>query len=147
MSYRRLLILILGALILTACAPQPADPKSRFLRGDPCKPPCIEGIEPGVTSLAEAELMLADSPYVSADYVELESIEGIPLLIWSYPDNEWNGRANSGASGEASMPIRGISWSGPDICLTDIIGAYGEPDKLFLIAYQATGWIIVIWDE
>lgn len=147
MISHRLITLALGALMLTACAPQPTDPKSRFLRGDPCKPPCIEGIEPGVTTLAEAEQMLIASENIGADHAALETISEIPLLAWSYPNSEWIGRANSGLQGDSDSAIRGISVNMPDVCLSEIIAAYGDPDQFFLLAYQATGWVIVIWNN
>src|SRR5687767_14240438 len=121
MRYRALIIVMLCAVMLAACASKPTDPKSRFLRGDPCKPPCIEGIEPGITTLAEAEQKLVNSHHIGADQATIQTYGTSPVLEWSYGESEWAGRANSGSDGDGSAAVAGISVAMPDMCLTEII--------------------------
>jgi hypothetical protein len=123
------------------------DPKTRWLNGEPCSPPCWENIQPDSTP-SQAIDLLKQSPIIdpSSVYLDERKDEGIGVITWVFASDSttWSGRL---AYPLTKSNISGISLTVPDLCLKEIIEAYGEPDYLHLIAYQVADVVNLIWQS
>lgn len=122
---------IVLAVLTTACDAElgPRLPADRSVTtGDPCPPPCWQGIVPAETSREAAEAMLRASPFVWQEE------------IWTDGDNE-NGAmrftsAGSSRWGESYVNWReGVVWSiglaiGFPLGAAEVIDRFGEPEAV-----------------
>lgn len=124
------------------------DPKARWLEGKPCVPPCWESIQPGITRPEDAVELLKANPIVNPTSVYIEENQEMDggLITWAFADESisWSGRSIYRLNKQS---ITAISLTTPDLCLDEIIGAYGEPDYLYLRAYQVIDVVDLIWQS
>jgi len=124
------------------------DVRTRWLAGQPCAPPCWEGITPGKTRVDEAVALLNRHPMVTHIEIYRPLLGGDGRVSW-----RWNGvDAGSGLIGfpqvdpqdahdvqDATNPI--VSWvdvgfSHP-FSLAEIRAAYGDPSHVVPLAARA----------
>lgn len=148
------LLIILGLLIgLSSCGGKanvtsnaPDDPKTRWLKGQPCAPPCWENVQPGSTQPEKAITLLKASSLVVPASIQVEKHAdiGAGLITWTFKSSAtaWTGKI--GYRSDLNV-VQAITLMTPDLCLGEIVDAYGQPDYLFLPAYEAVGTVDLIW--
>ncbi len=118
-------------------SPLPKDLAARWLKEIPCRPPCWEGVTPGITSADAAASIWARNPLfgsvktavskLTTDYGELD---------WTWADGSDGGRATFHAQA-ITQPVSAISPAFPTpISLHEVIQAYGEPSYVVATAYH-----------
>lgn len=144
-------VLTMVAATLVGCGAggSETDPKKRWLNGVPCAPPCWEDIYPGVTTVDEAVQLLRSNPFIDPEDVEVavESDGRIDGVAWQYQSGrkeEWSGWLLFYPPDVPSL-IEEIVIVAPDLCLREIIDAYGEPDYLETFSYRVAGLVNLIW--
>lgn len=96
-------------------------PKTRWLEGNPCAPPCWENIQPGVTQPEDVTEMLKASPIVDPESIHMTKVpeNGEGLIVWTFSSTNalWSGRI-----GRFSKPgtVQVITLTTPDVCLGEI---------------------------
>lgn len=98
------LLIIGGAAALGALRLPPLDARALqpFLPPAGCPAPCWLGIRPGETPLAEAQALLAASPWVK-QIIHIQPIDDINTLFLMW---DWSGRQPPGLHGEARGELR-----------------------------------------
>lgn len=117
--------------------------KSRWLEGEPCAPPCWENIHPGTTILEEAVQLLESNSSVGSENFAVVNDEGLTMVTWGFQDSDWVGTIALLEGEDESVPF--IAFETPDLCLGEIIDAYGKPDYLIQTLYEFNGTIYLIW--
>lgn len=124
-------VLCLALLIsgtLTSCsAPPPLD--TSLLTGDPCEPPCWQGLTPGVSTAQQVEDFLSASQYVKPDSLDRERWGTTRTISWE-STAWWTANAAPNAltlHGDTLMVI----WIQLDYELTleDLLDRYGPPQR------------------
>lgn len=120
---------LVAAFILSACSESHL-PNTSFLEGTPCAPPCWEMIEPGISSLATVESVIANPTIVVQDSITTirsqDDPSGIGYLYW----------LTNGGSGQIGIKDGVVSDIGirprRDLTLRDLIDKYMTPDFVFV---------------
>ena len=110
----------------------------RWLKGIPCRPPCWEGITPGLTSATEAVKILTGNSLISSAEMSTSPLDpstGYVYWYWS------NGQDGGAAYYPAQTPTQIISDIFPyfrkQFELRELIQAFGDPTHVVAIASQA----------
>jgi hypothetical protein len=104
----------------------------RWLKGIPCKPPCFEGVTPGVTTKLEAVEVLKQSPIVDPNSFNLTPYSGTR----AFDTFGWGWKQSSKKRGYlafSTTPDYKVILIRPELGrykLTDIFKAYGEPSHV-----------------
>lgn len=125
------------------------DTKTRWLKGEPCAPPCWENIRPGVTSSEEAVKFVKANPNIDHASIEVTKISDFDFgaIVWKFSSSASYGEGKVSYHLEQEV-VDSISLTIPDLCLHEIINAYGEPDYLLLHeAYKSLGVVILMWQS
>jgi hypothetical protein len=114
--------------------PSVGDWRSRWLRGIPCRPPCFEGITPGITKAEEVVKILQQSPVIAAtrEYPKSGEIESV---TWYWVEGfrsleEPDGRGGMVSFDSKTSLVKEIDTQLGEIKLSDVIRAYGEPSHI-----------------
>jgi len=106
----------------------PKDWKTRWLIGIPCRPPCYEGITPGVTTNNEALQKLLQNPIVADAKMKVYNSPRDSEIDWSWLDQ---GGTGGRLFFDASSPQQTINLINPYIPgyfkYNEIVPMYGEP--------------------
>jgi len=128
-------VLAVAAWVIAACVrcgePPPVD--NSLLTGDPCEPPCWQGLKPGESTLEEVNAWMRTSGFVSPPTVHRSALhrgggELVGLSIW-WQSNVW------GAGGSNNFDIHGGVLDSItihphyDVPLGRLINRYGPPEK------------------
>jgi hypothetical protein len=106
--------------------PVPADIATRWLRGQPCRLPCYEGLTPGITTAQEAFRSLRQHPFVGSVTLTRFPSEGYGEVAWTWADENDGGRALFRL--DDTERIESIQpRSDPGVTLGGVIAVYGEP--------------------
>jgi hypothetical protein len=98
------------------------DFNAAWLQGDPCAPPCWQGITPNETRLEDALELLNQLPFVK----KIEQHGGENIFIWFTTDTlSYSGSLSF--QKEPPYTIERIHLSVKPVQLGEIIAAYGEP--------------------
>ncbi|HUW96302.1 MAG TPA: hypothetical protein VMW58_10995 [Anaerolineae bacterium] len=126
-------LLSLGLLILGLCVgcgePPPLD--TSLLTGEPCEPPCWQGLVPGVSTVREVEGVLAGSEYVKQDSVERERWGGSSTIWWESTASPPRGTERNAAVIKDSLLQTLVICPDYELAVDDIVGRYGTPEKLW----------------
>jgi len=116
-----------AATTITRSLSTPKELSQRWLKGIPCKPPCWEGITPGVTSAKEAERILKENPiFENITISRLNPAAPFGQIFWNWTGDGYGG----GASFDAQSPLQTVLTIGaayPGFRLADVIQFYGQP--------------------
>jgi hypothetical protein len=118
------------------------DWENRWLKGVPCRPPCFEGITPGVTTAQEAFILLQQNPLI-------KDVQFLPVSGRQEASIGWNWfNFDKSKSSDPHNPrprggfatyelvtgkqiVKQIAPQGfSDLKLKDLIQAYGEPSHI-----------------
>ncbi|MBN1284290.1 MAG: hypothetical protein JXB47_02725 [Anaerolineae bacterium] len=117
---------------------EPAFPvDASLLTGEPCAPPCWQGLKPGVTALQEVRAFLENSPFV-ADWREAAAPADGALYAWDWAAPEPSVRPNT-------LLVRGdllawmTLWPVEPAALEAVTGKFGPPAKVDLLDPATTG--------
>lgn len=133
--------------------------EGRWLQGTPCKPPCWEGVTPGVTTPEDAVQILSKSPII--DQVNISTQESQPSLgfvRWTWKNGAMGGSARFYPNSESSK-IESIAPAFSGFRLNQIIETYGEPthviaqakkppegkEEIYLLAFVYLNRGFAIW--
>jgi hypothetical protein len=122
-------MVLLGASLVSCALGGPVD--GSLLSGEPCEPPCWQGLVPGFSTAQEVEDVLAASEYVKQDSVERERWGGFRTIWWESTASWASG------SGRNAAVIKGEMLQVLMICvdykltLENIVDRYGTPEKLW----------------
>jgi hypothetical protein len=102
--------------------------QTRWIRGEPCSPPCWENITPGITSVKDATEYLRANPWIRNVFVRMEKDQG--YIVW-----EWNNGEEGGDilfdTGSLESPIRFIRpYLSSRNRFGDIVAKFGEPSDV-----------------
>lgn len=150
-----------GGIILSGCVPEnilPPSPSAtstigaqgtpssfeldwekKWLLGNPCLPPCWEGIVPGKTSLIEAKIILQNLEYVSptsiADSISIANTQvGSLEWAWINSDEGSGGGAVFEASSDGEVIVQ-IGLVFPKLLLVqEVVDAFGNPSHVYAAA-------------
>jgi hypothetical protein len=104
----------------------------RWIQGQPCVPPCWEGITPGKTLVMEAVEILNRLPFITQiDFGSIPSEEG-GSLVWKWMGSERGGGSLNFPQHVESPRVAMMTIMFPDKTyrLSDIIAVYGEPSHV-----------------
>lgn len=104
----------------------------RWLDADPCAPPCVEGIVPGQTTVAEAIQLLESNPLVIPG--SIRRVDWFLNVDWK-PANYVNWTARSLGLGPDAR-IGSVTAGYYGFGLADVIAQYGEPTHVMAYAYR-----------
>lgn len=112
---------------LTSCEPAEHEPlvAEGLLTGEPCGPPCWQGLVPGTSTEAEVDEFLAASEYV--DGVSKEEYWKTHAIRWR-PRRQIPGRNNSFAARNGMLIIMRM-YVDTQVTLGQVVDRYGPPDK------------------
>jgi hypothetical protein len=117
--------------------PVPADVATRWLRGEPCRLPCYEGLTPGVTIVQAAFRHLRRHSLVGGVTLTRFPAQEYGEVVWTWADGSSGGRARF-RLGDSEI-ITSIEPSGdPHITLGEVIAAYGEPTDVITTDFCAS---------
>ena len=116
-----------AAMAVTSCRPmqEPLVAKS-LLDGEPCGPPCWQGLVPGASTEQEVHRVLATSRYVDAASVYTDRAWGTAAIRWqrSFGGESWNlFNVQDTVLQVMRMDIDS------EVTLQQILDAHGHPDK------------------
>jgi hypothetical protein len=106
----------------------------RWLSGNPCNPPCWEGITPGQTTLKDAVDLLQNNPLIGQ--LTIYADENRPNsgeISWSWPGVEKRGgRVFYARIGDVAGSVVYAIWPGfgEGVRLGEVIQAFGEPSHV-----------------
>lgn len=113
----------------------------RWLKSIPCRPPCWEGITPGLTTASKAVEILKQSPIVVNTKIGVDRLlPELGYVVWNWIGNEKGEKGDDGeANYDARTPEKLLYVIHPryDIAfnLKDIMQAYGEPSHVIATAF------------
>ena len=116
---------------LVSCAPGGPVDRS-LLTGDPCEPPCWQGLVPGVSTVQEVEGVLAGSEYVKQDSVERERWGGFSTIWWESTASWASGSGRNAAVMKGDMLQVLMICLDYELVLEDIVERYGTLEKLWV---------------
>jgi len=126
---------ILGSSLTSCHFSGPVD--RSLLTGEPCQPPCWQGLVPGVSTEQEVENLIAVSEYVNPHRVYRERSGGATIISWE--SAVWSiARAQPNAfilDGDTLMVItHELDY---ELTLEDLLARYGPPQKFWV---RWRGW-------
>ena len=129
----RLLVLALLALLVAACAPAPPELRSdnllhnpSLITGEPCAPPCWNGITPGETSFNEALTILEDDPDMTNVETQTDDSSDARGVTWQEGDDGQPCCQLVSEDGETVSSM--LLHTAPDVMVSEVIDRYGEPE-------------------
>jgi hypothetical protein len=116
--------------------------QSRWLKGIPCKPPCWEGVTPGLTTAKEAVEIFQQSPLMYDAKLYKPDLTSVPLtyVIWKWvgdaqiPRGEHGGEAYYNSLQDPQIVYKIIPYLKTEFKLQEVIKAYGEPEYVIATA-------------
>ena len=125
--------LAVTAVLIAACVLCQTPVDRSLLTGDPCEPPCWQGLTPGESTLEDVNEFMRTSGFVSPLTVHRSALriaggERVGLSIW-WQSNVW------GAGGSNNFDIHGGVLDSItihphyDVTLGRLINRYGPPEK------------------
>lgn len=129
-----------GATVVPSPTPQltlSEDWQFRWLQGNPCRPPCWEGIAPGQVTAGDAVEILRHSPLIANVVKRTDSlIPELGVVTWDWVNGRRGGEANYQTQ-TASEIIYQIKPRYPGVFrLHDIVQAFGLPSHIIVQAQQ-----------
>ncbi len=121
--------LVLAAWLTSCGLTGPVD--RSLLTGEPCEPPCWQGLVPGVSTEQEVESALRASEYVDPDSVYPERSGGARIISWE-STAWWTASAEPNAfilDGDTLMVIS--MQLDYELTLEDLLDRYGPPHKVW----------------
>lgn len=106
--------------------------EKRWLQSIPCKPPCWEGITPGVSKEDEVRKLISSNLLISSAEVSMLPKEPYKTVTWYWVDGSFGGelRYTKQTSNDDGV-ITYIHPSYPiPISFKEVIAAFGEPDTV-----------------
>jgi len=122
-------MLLLGASLVSCALAGPVD--RSLLSGDPCQPPCWQGLVPGVSTVQEVEDVLAGSEYVKQESVTRERWGGFSTIWWESAVSWASGSGRNAAVMKGEMLQILMICLDYELALEDIVERYGAPEKLW----------------
>jgi hypothetical protein len=107
----------------------------RWLEGDPCWAPCVEGITPGRTTLSEARAILDQHPFIGLVTISPtdSEVNMSGELKWQWQDNSPGGLVHY-LLAQPQTVVSVIPLNPNPIQLQDVIDAYGVPSHIIATA-------------
>jgi hypothetical protein len=122
------LVLAMAAWVVAACVGcgEPPALDTSLLTGEPCEPPCWQGLVPGVSTLGEVDHVLSTSPYVAPGSVYRDSYGDILSVLWR---PRWQSPADNRfvVRGELLQDIQ--MYVEPDVTIGQVVDRWGPPDR------------------
>ena len=123
--------LLCVALLIAAICSGCGQVDRTLLTGDPCEPPCWQGLTPGVSTAQQVEHFLGASQYVKPDSVHREAWGWRDLTTISWESTAWwIGKAEPNAlivQGDTLMVISiQLDY---ELTLEDLLDRYGPPQR------------------
>lgn len=114
--------------ILAACRESPPVDTS-LLTGEPCEPPCWQGLVPGVSTEDQIMKYVQDSDYVGNQY---RDTHGRETIIWWQSSLRGREQATSNAFGIREGMLTGmVIYLDYELALDQLLTRYGPPEKLW----------------
>jgi hypothetical protein len=106
--------------------------QNRWLRGEPCSPPCWENIIPRKTTFKEAMDELGKIPFINSSSIRGSVMEG--MIYWEWMNGEQGGEIflGTGPSGDMVQFVRPFIFA--PIRLQTVIEKFGEPSDVEAVA-------------
>jgi hypothetical protein len=128
--------LALAALVIAVCVgcgePPPVD--NSLLTGDPCEPPCWQGLTPGESTLEDVNEFMRTSGFVSPLTVFRGRItRGGEAVGVSIRWDSMNGRGGGDFAIEDGVLKDMFIYPSYHLTLEDLIDRYGPPEKLHVM--------------
>ena len=132
-------LVVLGLLILGLCVrcgePPPVD--RSLLTGEPCGPPCWQGLLPGVSTEQEVYEFLKSSELVDRTTIYRGDITlgsgkvvGVTLQWWSTADMAWSPRQFGNEFDMRNGVVQEIMvFLDCEVTLADLLERYGDPHR------------------
>lgn len=99
--------------------------RQRWLKGEPCRPPCWEGITPGTTTLSETlEILKAHPNIINVEYLHDDWQR---YIIWDWVDTMGRGSISAYPSGDDVTYELALDFS---FRYDDVVASYGEPTSV-----------------
>ena len=100
-----------------------------LLLGEPCSPPCWQGLVPGVSTQEDVDEFLTTSEYVGRYTTGPGRYEGIVLIRWRPRGIGWEaGRWNTFDVQDGILEIMSM-YTDTEVRLGQLVDTYGPPDK------------------
>jgi len=132
MKFSPLLLSLLAALFLAACAPTPTLRNDQYLKDnslisdEPCAAPCWRGITPGDTSWAAALTLLEDDSSLAS--VEVTQPDpNLPARLVDFNDAQGDTRCCRMFSNDGQVVSSVLTLLAPTITIGQILEKFGEP--------------------
>ncbi len=125
-----LILLMLSALIVAACAPAPELRNDNFLQdtsfvdAEPCGPPCWRGITVGETGWQDALTLIEDDETLSGLETRTADDSDIVGAIWSQVDGD--GCCQMYSEGGEIVDVL-IMQTAPLVTLGEVVDIHGDP--------------------
>lgn len=136
--HRPAIFLVAVCFMLAACVQQTETPAPRItsdaelmdvslITGEPCEPPCWQGITPGETTEEEAMAILRTLFFVDGDTIRVQG----NTIYWHSDIENWPGGSVAiGDDGRVSYITYGLPYY---LELQDLIDLRGEPDGFYAV--------------
>jgi hypothetical protein len=119
-------------------------PDTSFITGEPCGPPCWNGITPSITTWEEAATIIQDDPNLSG-WNESESTGGRISASWATAEGQLCCQMFSDEQGEFVELI--LLQTAPQATVQEAIDVLGEPDYLMGELLDETQGIVSLFYE
>ena len=143
------LCVLAGMACLNSCAPkQEALVAQGLLTGEPCGPPCFQGLVPGSSTEDDVRQFLRSGEYAVGPYAVIDrSEEGVLVILWDR-------RGLGGQRNEFQMQDHVLSlmsmYVDSDVTLEQVLNRYGAPSK-FEAGLNLSGrvytWVSLFYHE
>ncbi|HUW96180.1 MAG TPA: hypothetical protein VMW58_10370 [Anaerolineae bacterium] len=137
---------LLSVTILMAClaacrAGEATAIDKSLLTGQPCGPPCWQGLVPGVSTEGQIEDFVSESDYVDDHYRDMHGGE---TIIWwqAAPGGRDQGTTNAFGIREGVLSSMVVSLD-YELTLDQLLARYGPPEKLW-VQWSAGGSAVAL---
>ena len=125
--------LLAAIACLSSCSAQEPLVAQGLLEGEPCGPPCFQGLVPGSSTEDEVRQFLRSGEYAVGPYSVIErSQQGVLVLTWDR-------RGLGGQKNEFQIQDDVLSLTSmyvdSDVTLEQVVNRYGAPDKFVADLY------------
>jgi hypothetical protein len=97
-----------------------------LLTGEPCEPPCWQGLVPGVSTLEEVDQVLTGSEYVAPGSIYKDWYGDILSVLWR---PRWQSPADNRFVLRGNVLQHMKMYVEPEVTLGQVVDKWGPPDK------------------
>jgi hypothetical protein len=119
--------LVVTTTVISCAATQEPLVAQGLLEGEPCGPPCFQGLVPGSSTEGDVRQFLRSGGYAVGPYAVIErSQQGVLVLTWDR--RGLGGQKNEFHVQDGVLTLMGM-YVDSDVTLEQVINRYGAPDK------------------